>query len=82
MTVRNIERAVQLFRAQDGMLDRPFVFSRCCLLCYAAMKTALGYFKSFRYTTPPFITDFTRSISVMSSSGFGERVPRSIAVHV
>ena len=30
------------------------------------------YFTSFRYTTPPFITNFIRSISVMSVSGLPE----------
>jgi hypothetical protein len=33
---------------------------------------ARSHFKSFRKTTPPFITNFTRSISVMSVSGSPE----------
>ena len=41
---------------------------------YPAVKDAPGYLKSLRYTTPPFITNFTRSISVMSLSGLPERL--------
>src|SRR5712664_2406838 len=38
---------------------------------------ARPYFTSFRKTTPPFITNFTRSISVMSVSGSPETATKS-----
>jgi hypothetical protein len=47
----------------------------CC--ASLALEVAIRYFSSFRNTTPPFITNFTRSISLMSSSGLPETATRS-----